>query len=52
MSIALFMTYFGARFGVLGVYVNGRTREKQTETIGELAPSLVGELVKALGKKK
>ena len=25
----LLMTYFAARFGVLGVYVSGRTREKQ-----------------------
>jgi hypothetical protein len=25
---ALLMTYFGARFGVLGVYVSGRSREK------------------------
>jgi phage portal protein BeeE len=49
---ALFMTYFGARFGVLGVYVTGRTREKQALATGELPPSLVGELVKALVKKK
>jgi hypothetical protein len=49
---ALLMTYFGARFGVLGVYVTGRTREKQANVTGELSPSLVGELVKAFVKKK
>ena len=43
----LLMTYFGARFGVLGVYVSGRSREKQAA-----APSAVGEIVRALVKKK
>ncbi len=47
----LLMTYFGARFGVLGVYVSGRTREKQTCTTGEAAPGWVGELAKALRKR-
>jgi hypothetical protein len=49
---ALFMTYFGARFGVLGVYVTGRSREKQASATGELPPSLIGEIVKAVVKKK
>jgi hypothetical protein len=50
---ALLMAYFGARFGVLGVYVTGRTREKQADSTGELPPSLIGELVNALtGKNK
>jgi hypothetical protein len=49
---ALLMTYFGARFGVLGVYVTGRTREKQASATGELPPTLVGELLKAVVKKK
>jgi hypothetical protein len=49
---ALLMTYFGARFGVLGVYVTGRTREKQTTVTGELPPTLVGEIIKAVVKKK
>ncbi len=48
----LLMTYFGARFGVLGVYVSGRTREKQASITGELPPSLVNQLTKALVKKK
>jgi hypothetical protein len=47
----LLMTYFGARFGVLGVYVNGRTREKLAGA-GEDVSSVVAQVVKALGKKK
>jgi hypothetical protein len=49
---ALLMTYFGARFGVLGVYVSGRTREKQAMATGEVAPSLIRELAKTFVKKK
>jgi len=49
---ALLMAYFGARFGVLGVYVTGRTREKQAGVTGELSPSLIGELVKVFAKSK
>ena len=48
----LLMTYFGARFGVLGVYVSGRTREKQTAITGEDAPSIVGTVVKAVARKR
>lgn len=49
---ALIMTYMGARFGVLGVYMSGRSREKQASVTGELAPSLLAELAKLLAKKK
>jgi len=48
----LLMTYFGARFGVLGVYVTGRTREKQTAMTGADAPSLVGTVLKAAARKR
>jgi hypothetical protein len=48
---ALLMMYFGARFGVLGVYVTGRTREKQAAA-GDLSPSLIGALVRPAVKKK
>ncbi len=47
----LLMTYFGARFGVLGVYVSGRTREKQTAITGEDTPSIVGAVIKAVARK-
>jgi hypothetical protein len=50
---ALLMAYFCSRFGVLGVYVTGRTREKQAGATGEVPPTLVGDLLKALaGNKK
>jgi holin (3TMs family) len=48
----LLMTYFGARFGVLGVYVSGRTREKQTAVTGEESPSVVGTVLKAVARKR
>jgi hypothetical protein len=47
----LLMAYFAARFGVLGVYVSGRTREKLAGA-GDIAPSLVEQVVKAIMKKK
>lgn len=47
----LLMAYFAARFGVLGVYVSGRTREKLAGA-GDIPPSLVEQVVKALTKKK
>jgi phage portal protein BeeE len=48
----LFIAYFGARFGVLGVYVTGRTREKQTAVTGEAIPSLVSEMVKTVTRRR
>lgn len=47
----LLMAYFGARFGVLGVYVHGRTREKLAGS-ADAAGSVVGQVVKAITKKK
>ena len=44
------MTYFGARFGVLGVYVSGRTREKQTAITGE-EPYLPAEVAAAVARR-
>lgn len=48
----LLVAYFGARFGVLGIYVNGRSREKQACATGQVQPSVAGQVVKALLKKK
>jgi hypothetical protein len=48
----LLMTYFGARFGVLGVYVSGRTREKQAAITGEDSPSVVGTVLKAVARRR
>jgi hypothetical protein len=48
----LLIAYFGARFGVLGVYISGRSREKQACATGQATPSAVEAMVKALVKKK
>jgi len=52
MVTSLLIAYFGARFGVLGVYVTGRTREKQAIATGEATPSIIGEVVKAVTRRK
>jgi hypothetical protein len=44
----LLMAYFAARFGVLGVYVTGRSREKQCLATGEPVPGFVTRAVKAV----
>jgi hypothetical protein len=44
---ALLMAYFAARFGVLGVYVTGRSREKQCLVTGQPVPGFVTQAVKA-----
>jgi hypothetical protein len=46
----LIMAYMAARFGVLGVYVSGRSREKRAIT-GEATPSLIGQIAKAITRK-
>jgi hypothetical protein len=51
-ATALLVTYWGFRFGVLGVYVSGRTREKVSAVIGQDAPGAIEKLVKAVVKKK
>lgn len=48
----LIMTYLAARFSVLGVYVSARSREKLTAATGALAPSLVGEVVRAVVRRR
>lgn len=48
---ALLISYWGFRFGVLGVYVSGRTREKLCGAAPEPAGA-IGRLVKAVVKRK
>ena len=48
----LLMAYFGARFGVLGIYVTGRNREKLALATGDVVPAAITGLTKALLKKK
>jgi hypothetical protein len=45
-ATALLVTYWGFRFGVLGVYVSGRTREKVSAVTGQDAPGVIEKLVK------
>ena len=51
-ATALLVTYWGFRFGVLGVYISGRTREKVAAATGQDVPGVVDRLVKAVVKKK
>jgi len=51
-ATALFVTYWGFRFGVLGVYISGRTREKVCAATGQDAPGALEKLVKAVARKK
>ena len=48
---ALLMTYFGARFGVLGVYVTGRSREKEASLTGQPTTGVVGQILKTVKKR-
>ena len=47
----LLSVYWGARFGVLGVYVNGRSREKEAALTGQPAPTAINSLVKTATRK-
>lgn len=47
----LIMAYMAARFGVLGVYVSARSREKQAVASAAPVPTVIGEILKALRKK-
>lgn len=51
-ATALLVSYWGFRFGVLGVYIGGRTREKVSAATGQDAPGLLEKLAKAVVKKK
>lgn len=50
-ATGLLVSYWGFRFGVLGVYMSGRTREKVCAATGQNAPGLLDKLVKAVAKK-
>jgi hypothetical protein len=51
-ATTLLVAYWGFRFGVLGVYVSGRTREKVSAATGQDAPGGIEKLIKAVVKKK
>ena len=50
-ATGLLLGYWGLRFAVLGVYVQGRTREKEATLTGQLAPSVLDQIVKAVRKR-
>ncbi|MBN9594470.1 MAG: hypothetical protein J0G36_03865 [Afipia sp.] len=50
-ATGLLVSYWGFRFGVLGVYMSGRTREKVCAATGQNDPGLLGKLVKTATKK-
>lgn len=47
-ATALLMAYWGFRFGVLGVYMSGRTREKVCAVTGQDSAGILGGLVKSV----
>ena len=47
-ATALLVTYWGFRFGELGVYMSGRTREKVCVATGQDAAGVLGTLVKSV----
>jgi hypothetical protein len=51
-ATGLLVSYWGFRFGVLGVYMSGRTREKVCAATGQNSPGVLDSLVKAVVKKK
>lgn len=51
-ATALLVTYWGFRFGVLGVYISSRTREKVCAVTGQDSPGVLDRLVKAVTRKK
>jgi hypothetical protein len=46
----LIMAYMAARFGVLGVYVSGRSKEKRVAA--SVAPNVFGQIAKLIAPKK
>jgi hypothetical protein len=51
-ATTLLVAYWGFRFGVLGVYISGRTREKVSAATGQDTPGALEKLVKAVVKKR
>lgn len=47
-ATALLLGYWTMRFGVLGIYVQGRSREKEATIAGQITPSVIDQLVMAV----
>lgn len=50
-ATGLLVSYWGFRFGVLGVYMSGRTREKVCVAIGQDTPGVFDKLARAVTGK-
>jgi hypothetical protein len=50
-ATALLLGCWALRFAVLGVYVQGRSREKEATITGQLAPSVIDRVVKAVKRR-
>jgi hypothetical protein len=50
-ATGLLLGYGAMRFGVLGVYVQGRSREKEAIINWQLAPTVVEQIIKAVQKR-
>lgn len=51
-ATGLLVSYWGFRFGVLGVYVSGRTREKMSLATGQDTPGVLERVINKVVKKK
>lgn len=51
-ATTLLVAYWGFRFGVLGVYVSGRTREKICAATGQDVPGVIEKIARVIVKKK
>ena len=51
-ATGLLVSYWGFRFGVLGVYFSGRTREKMSLATGQDTPGVLDKLINKVVKKK
>lgn len=47
----MLITYFGMQLGVLGVVTDASRREKTTAVTGQLAPSAIEQIIKAVKRK-
>lgn len=51
-ATGLLTLYWGARFAVLGVYVNGRSREKQALLTGEPVPTVIERVARTVQRRR
>jgi hypothetical protein len=47
----MLLAYFGMQLGVLGVAANASAREKTAAVTGQVSPSVIDQIVKAVRRK-